>query len=274
MNNIIIGTSWHYNINQLKPFVYSWKKYCKNTRLILIVNNDIEFNTINWLEKNNVETLFFTSAYFTPIEIQHSRYFRYLDFLLEENRHNKNCKVFLTDVRDVIFQNNIFEEIIDKGLHVFLEDKQATCGNTEFNNYMLTVNYGFEVAKKFADKPVICSGTTLGDISSIIKYIQTLINQRDLRKVMDGWTQGIFDMQNTIGLDQGLHNFILHNNLIQNVMHENADGVATLACTSPNHIKIIDNENISVYNKIPSVIHQWDRHEKLKKFYTDKFNLL
>lgn len=267
--NIIIGTAWKYAVPQLRFFVESWKNHCHNTRLVLVVNNDIDMDTVHWLKDNKVEILSFTAGYYTPIEIQHSRYFRYLDFLVEEYLRtlDQNIKVFLTDVRDVVFQGNIFSTVSSPGLHVFSEDSKATCGNTDFNRYMLTVNYGEEVAEELKNHPVICSGTTLGTISSVIRYIQVLIEQRDLNKVMQGWMEGKFDMQNTIGLDQGMHIYIVHKNLVENVIHENGDGVGTLACTSKEDIQILPNKKVSVYGKVPAVIHQWDRHQELIDFY-------
>jgi hypothetical protein len=157
-------------------------------------------------------------------------------------------------VRDVAFQGNIFEEIKPKAgepdLFVNQEDPRANCSE-RFNKYVLTSNYGEAVAKELENEKILCSGTTLGSQEDIIKYIVTLMNQRDIKKMME--VGGIPD-------EQGPYNYIFHKKLLSHIQLPNSIGVATLCLCPPEDLKILADGRVSVYGNIPSVIHQWDRH--------------
>ena len=190
-----------------------------------------------------------------PSAIHNTRYFKYMDILMESRGFFN--RVFLTDVRDVAFQGDIFAEIDQPGLHCFMEDPDWTC-DERFNKYILTSNYGEEVAAEFADKRIICSGTTLGDADDVLNYIVALMNERDLEKMMK--VGGIPD-------EQAPHNFIFHRDKLPHTKQENGDGVATICLTHPNQIKILDDGRVSIYGKTPAIVHQWDRHPNLVDHY-------
>lgn len=265
MSNTIIGTGFLYKIEDLLPFVESWKKYCHDTHLILLVEPECPQEKVSYLKESGVDIRYFTAARFIPSAIHNTRYFKYLDILLENQ--DKFDRVFLTDVRDVVFQGDVFAEISEPGLHCFMEDKDWTC-DERFNKQILTLNYGKTIAAEFKDKRIICSGTTLGDTKDIIKYIIALMNQRDLKRMME--VGGIPD-------EQACHNFIFHNNMLPHKKQENGCGVATICLTSPDKIKILPDTRVSFYdNLVPAVVHQWDRHQNLvdlyKRIYTVKRN--
>jgi len=259
MENLILGTAWGYKFPQVAVFVESWKKYCSDTRLILLVEPDIAPEKFEWMMEMGVDVRFFTAGYFIPSAIHNTRYFKYLDILLEE-RGNYG-RVFLTDIRDVALQGNIFDEITAPGLHCFMEDPGWTC-DERFNKYILTTNYGEAVAESFKDKRIICSGTTLGDYDDIIQYIVTLMNERDIKKMME--VGGIPD-------EQGPHNYIFHMDKLPHTKQENGDGVATICLTHPNQIKKLGDGRVSIYGKQPAVVHQWDRHPDLVEYYNNYY---
>lgn len=253
--NLILGTAWGYPKDQVAVFVESWKKHCSDTDLILLVEPDVPQDKIEWLLEMGVDVRFFTAGHFIPSAIHNTRYFKYLDILLEGRGYYD--RVFLTDIRDVALQGDIFAEIPAPGLHVFMEDPDWTC-DERFNKYILTTNYGEQVAAEFKDKRIICSGTTLGDYNDIVNYIVALMNERDVKKMME--VGGIPD-------EQACHNYLLHLNKVPNTKQENGDGVATICLTHPNQIKILPDGRLSVYGKTPAVIHQWDRHPNLIEHY-------
>ena len=270
VDNVILGASWNYTSNQLNIFVKSWKLYCKNTRLIMIMSPKTDDKTISWLSSHGVEThigrenteyQLFPYGRYAPASINYSRYFRYYEILYENCENFKN--VFLTDVRDVAFQGDIFELINDPTLHCFIEDQRYTIGTTEFNNVAMRIQYGEKIAKQFDHLPIICSGTTLGDYKSIIEYVSCIMNQRQLNY---GVKKHMIDV-NCAGLDQAMHMYILHKNMIHNIKHENGDGVATMGIMNSEDITILPNKKVAVYNnKVAPVIHQWDRHESIEMY--------
>lgn len=223
--------------------------------MIMLVEPDIKQDKLNYLLEAGVDVRFYTAGYFIPSAIHNTRYFKYLDILLEER--GQYDRVFHCDVRDVAFQGNIFDEIQPKegetDLFVNEEDPAANLGE-RFNKYILTTNYGEAVAKELEPNRILCSGTTLGSQEMMIQYIVTLMNQRDIKKMME--VGGIPD-------EQGPYNYLFHKNLIPHTKLENGIGVGTLCLVHPNQLKILDDGRVSVYGKIPSVIHQWDRHNAI-----------
>ena len=251
--NLVICTGWSYKVDLIAIFVESWKKYqSHNSNLIMLVEPDIKQDKLNYLLNNEVDVRFYTAGYFVPSAIHNTRYFKYLDILLEERGQYE--RVFHCDVRDVAFQGDIFTEIQPKegevDLFVNEEDSRANLSE-RFNKYILTTNYGEAVAKELESNRILCSGTTLGSQEMMIQYIVTLMNQRDIKKMME--VGGIPD-------EQGPYNYIFHKNLIPHTKLENGKGVGTLCLCPPDDLKILDDGRVTVYGQIPSVIHQWDRH--------------
>lgn len=252
-NNLILCTGWSYKTDLVAVFVESWKKYQQATAdMIMLVEPDIKQDKLNYLLEAGVDVRFYTAGYFIPSAIHNTRYFKYLDILLEERGHYD--RVFHCDVRDVAFQGDIFEEIQPKegevDLFVNEEDPRANLGE-RFNKYILTTNYGEAVAKELEPNRILCSGTTLGSQESMISYIVTLMNQRDIKKMME--VGGIPD-------EQGPYNYLFHKNLIPHTKLENGIGVGTLCLVPPDDLKVLEDGRVTVYGKIPSIIHQWDRH--------------
>jgi hypothetical protein len=251
--NLILCTGWGYKVDLIAVFVESWKKYMQDhSEMIMLVEPDVKQDKLNYLLEAGVDVRFYTAGYFIPSAIHNTRYFKYLDILLEE-RGNYD-RVFHCDVRDVAFQGNIFDEIQAKpgqvDLFVNEEDARANLGE-RFNKYILTTNYGETVAKELELNRILCSGTTLGSQEMMINYIVTLMNQRDIKKMME--VGGIPD-------EQGPYNYLFHKNLIPNTKLENGVGVGTLCLCPPDDLKILEDGRVSVYGRIPSIIHQWDRH--------------
>ena len=252
-NNLIICTGWSYKTDLVAVFVESWKKYMPDVSMIMLVEPDIKQDKLNYLLEAGVDVRFYTAGYFVPSAIHNTRYFKYLDILLEER--GQYDRVFHCDVRDVAFQGNIFDEIpapTDGSADLFVNEEDKRANLTErFNKYILTSNYGEAVAKELENERILCSGTTLVSQEMMITYIVTLMNQRDIKKMME--VGGIPD-------EQGPYNYLFHKNLIPHTKLENGIGVGTLCLCPPDDLKILEDGRVSVYVKIPSVIHQWDRH--------------
>lgn len=266
MNNLIICTGWGYKVDLVAVFVESWKKYMSDVNMIMLVEPDIKQDKLNYLLEAGVDVRFYTAGYFVPSAIHNTRYFKYLDILLEE-RGNYD-RVFHCDVRDVAFQGNIFDEVpapTDGTADLFVNEEDPRANLTErFNKHILTTNYGEAVAKELGPNRILCSGTTLGSQEMMIQYIVTLMNQRDIKKMME--VGGIPD-------EQGPYNFLFHKNLIPHTKLENGIGVGTLCLVPPSDLNILEDGRVTVYGKIPSVIHQWDRHNQIPHLINHYSNL-
>lgn len=257
--NIILGTAFNYSILKILPFVNSWKKNCNDSELWLVIEPEANESKIKWLKDNGIRVFYFSAIPYLTSSIYVTRNLKYLDILLE----NKNIieNVFLTDVRDVIFQSNIFDKINNNNLIFFMEDNNYNLSEI-FNYEAIKRNYSFKIAEELKNNKISCSGTILGKTEYVINYIKIMLdqgNKKSVGKILD---------------DQAIHNVIAHKNLIQHIKYNNSEVVATLALTDRKEIKILNNNLIETYGVTPSVIHQWDRHEFLVEHLTEEYSLI
>ncbi len=183
-----------------------------------------------------------------------SRYSYYYQFL--SNQHNTYSKILLTDVRDVIFQDNPFSFPFENSLLCFLEDEKETIGSQSGNANWIRTAFGEKELAKIAQCRISCSGTTLGTYTEIMIYLTAMINQ------LAAITYKIAGFD---GFDQGVHNYLIHNHLldIDNIMLLENGAAPILSMHGVTKAKFnIDKNGILLDNKgfpIP-VLHQYDRH--------------
>jgi hypothetical protein len=254
-DNLVIGMAWKYQIKDVFIFVESWKKHC-NSDLILVVNSDAEDSFINYLEKSGVLIYDFI---FQESKIPNIfRYFAFQSIL--NNLNYKKC--FITDVKDVVFQDNIFlysENELDFFMESIIFNHYSKFNeNYNFNTY--EVFYGIEKALNLCSKTVSCCGTVLGYKKYIELYLNTMVEQFSNKNL------------NIFGLDSAVHHYIVHNDIIISTKNKNGNGVLTLQETSKDKIKTVNNNKVLFDNKFPFVLHQYDRHENLKLMFNDLYN--
>ena len=114
--NLVLGAAINYDWKILKPFVESFRKY-SNDRIILLVKNDIDRKFISKLKSLKIELFFVNYAKYKilkkpglsigSVDTNQLRYKIYIDVINKLKIRPK--KILLTDVRDVIFQSNIFK---------------------------------------------------------------------------------------------------------------------------------------------------------------------
>lgn len=97
---------------------------------------------------------------------------RYEIYWIMAQNYNPDAWIFLVDARDTVFQSDPFADVPRKTdpslksglLYFFGESTEATrLGRSKFNRKWLTNAYGGVVATALAEKPTICSGTTMGE---------------------------------------------------------------------------------------------------------------
>lgn len=270
--NLILGTSWGYSTEKISPFVLSWKKYCSDSsNLYLVVNPNIHKDTAEFLKDNGVVLKSFYAAHFIPDTLNLTRYYKYFDILSEERgQHNG---VLLTDIRDVIFQGNPFNRETENGLHFFYEDESILIGHQAFASTCMDYNYGQKVTAELSEERVICSGTTIGDQISVMRYLYALANQRNLGKMMKVIPMTGSYMFDNPPIDQAMHQYIHYKKLVNSTVHENGDIVSTLALTPSEKISINDDGFIQLGENISPIIHQWDRHINLVNHIAEMYQV-
>jgi hypothetical protein len=154
--------------------------------------------------------------------------------------------VFLTDVTDLVFQGDVFFENL-QGLHVFQEDEKYFCGTEPHNAWWIKNNYGEAIRQQMESSPIYCSGTILGDHSSIVGFLTRFLQERSPQKFIQ--LGGKED-------DQGPFNYLIQTEQIQCTKHSNGSLVATVCLTDDADIQI-KKDIIQTYGTTPKVVHQY-----------------
>lgn len=256
--NLILSAAIGYHWNDLKIFVKSLRKFSKD-RVIFIVDNNLDKITKKKLNENKIECFNFKKVLNYEInnqEIAQKRYTLY-EYILR-NLKEKPKNILLSDSRDVVFQSSIFNNKFKQPLNFFFESEKIQ--NDPRNSRWLIRTVGIEEFNKIKKKYISCSGTTLGDYKEILeytvlmkKYLNLYPYKRPLRHIIS------FKKKDT-GFDQGIHNFLIHNNFFEKKqIHKN--GYSKI-CTTAYMKKFKFNNKQELINKngqVYSIIHQYDR---------------
>lgn len=192
------------------------------------------------------------------ITINNYRFLFYLKYLSENAHWYKN--IMLTDIRDVIFQKNIFDLIQNDKIYYFLEDETQRFRTSKLNyDWCLDAN-GPEVTNQIIDENVSCAGIVIGACQPVLNYLNNMRTKFKLREQLQ-W-----------GLDQGIHNeyvYTVQDNAAM-VIENTRPLVLTLgACNGYNQDK--EGALINQTGEIYAVVHQYDRFGTLLVYFKKKF---
>lgn len=255
-NDLILGTAVGYNVDTIRPFIVSLLTSGYHGRIVLFLEDPCN-DTARFLRKHSVEIRPYKTSHF-PINIW--RFFLYLQFLKQEHSIDR---IMITDVRDVIFQDDPFVICTDDKLYCFEEDRSMTLSTCTFNSQWILQAYGRNILYALGHNPIICAGVTIASCKKIQQYLEIIC--KEIETLLPIW-----------GIDQSAHNVLVRSGRISDtVIYTNESGpVYTLA-----HVKTVKTDNqgfiINDYG-IPSVIHQYDRHPDLQiaihKKYSEENN--
>lgn len=170
-------------------------------------------------------------------------------------------RVMLSDVRDVIFQDDPFNGIDPNALTVAAEEAHITFGADVTNTTWIKQCYGDAMARELEGQQVFCSGTTFGGLEVMRNYLS------QLRPELERHRGPVF------GRDQAGHNVLVRRMPEESVrIVRNRHGhVLTMGRMST----YSRDENWTVLNddgSVPAVVHQYDRHPDLAEAWSKKFN--
>lgn len=197
-----------------------------------------------------------------PTDLVVSR-FDYYRHVLEKGDWDK---VFLTDVRDVVFQSDPFD-LIGSGLHVTEED--LLIGEQRHNRDRTIETFGQEIFESLKDKRIICAGTIYGGRIPILEFIRKF---NEIASTQEGNGFHISD--------QPILMYLTHNGLMDNLSVDANDGrhaVWTIGTRDETHhddFYQLDGHLIRMLDgHLPSAVHQYDRHPRIVKALEDYYLL-
>lgn len=251
MNNIIFGTYNGYNSLKTSNggiyyFLKSLRKYNSECKVVIMCEpNNIFEDLITFSNEMNFEIY---SNFTTKYELMYYRFELYNDYL-KKNTLNEFNKVLLSDINDVIFQEDPFSINFTEELYCALEKNIlsdtcnfSSCLNMQWIqqcNHLSENNYD-----NYKCKNVVCAGTILGSYDGIIKYLEFY---KDIQKIK-------------VVNDQALLNLYVYNCLSSKKCLEFTESkILTLDSIDFNTLNIENNSIVNNNGEKYSIIHQINR---------------
>jgi hypothetical protein len=181
------------------------------------------------------------------------RFFEYQKCLLN---HPEYTQVLLSDVRDVIFQSNPFNDIEDT-VYAGMENRKVHLSDDHYNKGWILDAYGSAVYEQLKSRQISCSGVTIGSAGAIKKYIEQMITEF-LRQPYNKMSDRIYD--------QAMHNKLIHFNEIEQVTlcHPLESKIATLGLMDVSDFRFNEQgQLLNIDDSIVPIVHQYDRHPAL-----------
>eukprot|EP01031_Cornospumella_fuschlensis_P032101 gene32101-38820_t len=212
--------------------------------------------------------------------------------------------VLIVDARDTVFQTNPFALIKNslsatnptalKGVHVFLEESIiGTCG---WNKGWIVDCFGESVLSLVQHNSVLCSGVTMGDMHSMYVYIHAMSSIMQGKRLLlqssfvdpsqvpfafTAEKAALVEKINSFnkfprcernGVDQGLHNVLMHLGLLggANIHIHKHEHFSYPVINMQTAMLIVSHrvDKGKVYmsgGQLYSIVHQYDRHTELQQ---------
>lgn len=245
--DLVLTILTRYTFRKIEPFFRTLRKTGYSGEIVVFYDI-VDKKTLSSIKKWGVRLIKFNSIkYFNNnIKIVHYRFKLFYELLKKEGE-NYN-KIFICDIRDLVFQKDPFDYDGYSKINYFCENDPINRSN--INSYILKRAGGEDALKKYGDNLVSCAGTTIGDSNEILKYLK-------------------FMSENLVSgnpIDQGQHNFFFYSGKIKEskCFHNFFGPILTISNLNKSKIKFDSQGNvINNDGSIINIIHQYDRNNKL-----------
>ncbi len=165
-------------------------------------------------------------------------------------------RVLLCDVRDVVFQENPFQNLPIQGLWVGIETYPESLRQQPWNERWIRLAYGDAMLERLGGNPISCSGVTYGDREAMLSYLNAMADE-------------IYQLPfraTSAPLDQALHNKILWTGQLgkPGALRTGRSALATLS--DPRDLKDTGMDErgrlINADGSVISIVHMYDRWPK------------
>ena len=202
--------------------------------------------------------------------------------------------VFFTDVRDTVFQGDLFARLEERGLYVFQEQRPGTIAACGWNSGWVKDCFGEEGLRKVGHNVVSCSGTSAGDWEDALAYVE-LMGAFCLRPLPRHScavspplppppplhaAKSLEDMPHCErnGIDQGMHNFFVYGGALQaavSALHlvSNEEGFIATVQSMPSVPRDLAGRVLNAQGAVVAAVHQYDRSPVLKRQYEGEYPL-
>lgn len=217
-------------------------------------------------------------------------------YLLEEERYLHFRRIWLADARDTWFQRDPFAMLSpeEKGFFAFKGVENLQIKDCGWNGGWVKDCFGPRELTDVGDNNIICSGVSMGDAQSVMVYLRMMSSLIAGKKDKDLVSSTASDAHNNAyakvanrgkfpvcernGVDQGVHNVLVHEKAIPNLhIYSHKEGlVANLqAQRSTLHLStasLYGRKLVTNGDGAPvSVVHQYDRKPDLQQILFEKY---
>lgn len=253
--NVILGLIENYSFAKILPFFESLLKikfeYCDIVMFVRYISPVI----INYLSDIGVKVIMIPPIY-KNVRAINIRWKMYADFL--KDKINKYNLVFHTDIRDTIFQKDVFQYYKDYKPFLGVAIEDGTLEN-RINKLWITDYVGEERYKKISKERIICIGQLWGTIDKFLEFSNLF------------WIK----LKESKAIEQGIYNYLIYNDKIFKdyiIKSDNYGPIMTIGLTEANKIHLdVKNNILNFNNEIAAVVHQYDRNKDIVKIVINKF---
>ena len=262
--NAIVGMAANVAFDYLYHFVRSAREACRACVVLLYMpQKDVTPRVQSLLSYWKAEVFVFDSLLASYTAKQQSfhpsstRWMMMYDRMAQATAAAQYNALFLTDVRDTVFQSDPFEAVMTDGdgLYVAMENGAVSIAQEGWNSGWVKDCFGAAVLQQVGGSVVSCSGTTLGTWEAALQYLKLMADNIRQRESCE-----------RNGVDQGVHNVIVHTQLmgstpVHQVSNERGQiaTVQSLRTLHRNEYGVVVNEA----GEAVSVVHQIDRSKLL-----------
>lgn len=247
--NLLIGAITNYIWDDVAPFFNSYKQAgFENCDCVIYIGSMSE-KTQAKIRACGVEVLPVPER-FNGTCVNDFRWELYRDYL-REHADDYNM-VFTADVRDTIFQSDVFKCYEDSGAFLGIALEEDTLSN-EINKGWLTARYGRAVYESMKQQRIIFTGTVWGTAQEFLSFTSAMVEHINSQ-----------DYPYFRVCDQAAGNWLIyHEKMFSNILRPstNYDGAVMTVC---HEVKLSpDGMILNTTGKAAAVVHQYDRNTQL-----------
>ena len=249
--NLVLGTAWKMNMGDVRVFVESLRRHYQGEAAILVASNGSK-ELVQYLLSRGILSVYFDCPFWMVMQVQLGRYVRYEEILRGARKTYDH--VLLTDVTDVLFQANPFDDLPEGELLCFLEGNGGKISDSADNARWIKQIYGDEAYEKIKDRQSSCSGTTIGSHRAITRYLDLLLSHAK--------PEILVNLQKYRGHDQGIHNYLLQTGALAEArLIPNGQHVYTLGLLAERTIKLGPaGKVLTPTGRLCPIVHQFNYH--------------
>lgn len=261
--NLIIATAAGYKFDQIELFLKTLN-YFFDGELLLLTDQKFRLPLYNFKTRiGDISSDYFRHSVPFSLNSPNNRRLYFAKKFINDNTQYR--KIFLTDIRDVIFQEDPFNALINEKLQVAVED--VLIGDNEYNSSWIRALMGEDYFQIVKNKNVLCSGTILGERDVILKYLDfttNLINEKGVH---------LDTGENFFIIDQGA--FIVFCNEHPDLVHRHTNENGKIFTMSYIGEMILSADGTLLNNdqELYSIVHQYDRYPFLVDLFKRRNNI-